>query len=334
MSDRAISSASVGSVDSGGPEGPPFCGGRVTMVSCPSPRIGFALRRVHTAGMDDAIDITLYTDPACPWGYSALPALRGLEWRYGDQLRWRLVLIGLTESASQYEARGYSPLSSAQGLVGFRRYGMPLAPQVRARLIATSPACRAIVAARLDAPGREWEVLRRLQLAQFTSAMLLDDLDDLRVHVGTLVDRIGDEDVLAAYESDRREARTAAGGPGELQGKTADTDGAVRYTAPSLVVRRGEATLEAAGFQPLEAYDVLVANLHPGLDRRRPPESVAEVLAAFPGGLTTQEVAATMVHGNDAPDRRRAEQQLLELCATGAARREPLGDDAAWHHVA
>ena len=38
------------------------------------------------------IRATLFTDPACPWGYSALPALRVLEWRYGRQLDWRVGL--------------------------------------------------------------------------------------------------------------------------------------------------------------------------------------------------------------------------------------------------
>ena len=31
------------------------------------------------------ISATLYNDPACPWAYSEQPALRVLEWRYGDQ---------------------------------------------------------------------------------------------------------------------------------------------------------------------------------------------------------------------------------------------------------
>ena len=48
------------------------------------------------------ISATLYSDPACPWAYSESPALRVIEWRYGDQLDWRLVLVGLTEDASQY----------------------------------------------------------------------------------------------------------------------------------------------------------------------------------------------------------------------------------------
>ena len=30
---------------------------------------------------------TLYSDPACPWAYSAIPALRVLEWRYDPAIR-------------------------------------------------------------------------------------------------------------------------------------------------------------------------------------------------------------------------------------------------------
>src|ERR1022692_2523287 len=95
---------------------------------------------------------TLYTDPACPWAYSANPALRVLEWRYGSQLDWRLAVIGLTADASPDEARGDTPLRGALGQLNFRRYGMPFAPAPKARVSATARACRAIVAARLLEP--------------------------------------------------------------------------------------------------------------------------------------------------------------------------------------
>jgi hypothetical protein len=88
--------------------------------------------------------------------------------------------------------------------------------------------------------------------------------------------------------------------------------------------------LVAGGFQPVEAYDVLVANLDPTLERRPPPETPEPLLEYFEDGLTTQEVAALMTHGNDAPDRASAEAALLELLAAGRAVREPLGDDALW----
>jgi 2-hydroxychromene-2-carboxylate isomerase len=285
-----------------------------------------------------AIKATLYSDPACPWAYSAVPALRVLDWRYGNQLDWRLVLIGLTEDASQYVARGYTPLRGALGQLRFRRYGMPFAPQPKERISATARACRAVVAARLERPGDEWRVFRALQLANFTTPLLLDDDEQLGavlhtlhgVDADTVIARLDDPEVTDAYERDRAEARTAAGSPAELQGKTADTDGTVRFTAPSVVFELGEQRVVAGGFQPVEAYDVLVANLDPTLERRDAPGDPLPLLEHFAEGLTTQEVAALMARGNDAPDPAAAEEALLELVSTGGAARDPLGDDALW----
>ena len=285
------------------------------------------------------VSAVLYTDPACPWAYSAIPALRALEWRYGDQLEWRLVVIGLTEHRRQYEARGYTPLRAARSQTEFRdRFGMPFAATPKARMAGTSRACRAIVAARLDRPGSEWAALRALQLANFTTTMLLDDDDDLAAALdavpgldgAALAGRIDDADVVAAYERDREEARSAAGSAAELQGKTATTDGPVRFTAPSVVLALNGSRLVAGGWQPLSAYDVLVANLDPGLRREPPPDDPEPLLERFPGGLTTQEVAVMLARGNDDPDRAGAEAALLALVAAGRARKLPLGGDALW----
>jgi 2-hydroxychromene-2-carboxylate isomerase len=289
------------------------------------------------------ISATLYTDPGCPWAYSGIPALRVLEWRYGDQLAWRLVMVGLTEKASQYEARGYTPLGSALGQLRFRdRYGMPFSPAPKARVSATSRACRVIVAARLEQPGTEWRVLRALQLANFTTPLVLEDDRQLAAALGGLdgvdgeglVARIDDPKVVAAYERDRAETRTAEGSAAELQGKTATTDGPVRFTAPSVVFERDGLRLVAGGFQPVQAYDVLVANLDPTLHREAPPETPEPLLGRFPEGLTTPEVAALLASANDAPDRTGAEAALLQLVAAGKARREPLGDGALWRPAA
>jgi predicted DsbA family dithiol-disulfide isomerase len=284
------------------------------------------------------IDATLYSDPGCPWAYSANPSLRVLEWRYRDQLRWRLALIGLTEDASQYEARGYTPLRAARGQLRYRRYGMPLAPNPKARISATARACRAVVAARILDPGSEWRVFRSLQLANFTTSLLLDDDAQLADALGAvpgiraqeIIARLDSDDVSEAYERDRAEARTAAGSASELQGKTAASDGPVRYTAPSVIFERDGRALQAGGFQPVEAYDVLVANLDPTLSRDPVPPSPAPLLQHFTDGLTTQEVAALLTEGNDPPDRSAAETALLELVASGDAVRRPLGDDALW----
>ena len=117
---------------------------------------------------------------------------------------------------------------------------------------------------------------------------MLDDPDDLAealervdgLDIPAVLAALDSPEVEGAYQADRAEARTAEGSPTEAQGKAAQSDGPVRYTAPSLIFARDERRLEAGGFQPVEAYDVLIANLDPTLERTPPPEDPLDALAA------------------------------------------------------
>jgi 2-hydroxychromene-2-carboxylate isomerase len=285
------------------------------------------------------VDVTYFSDPACPWAYSVNPALHVLRWRYGDQLRWRLVTIGLTETREQYEERGYTPERQALNQRRFRRLGMPFLAQPKSHVPGTGRACRAIVATRLRAPEREWAVFRALQFGWFTTTYMLDEDDDLLALLST-VDGIdaaavvaaidGDDEVRAAYEADKAEARSAAGSPTEAQGKARVTDGPVRYTAPSLLFSANGTRLEAGGFQTIEAYDVVIANLDPTLARAEHAPDAAAVLDRFPDGVTTAEAAAVLAPPLTDPDRDAAEDALIALVAEGRAEKLPLGDDALW----
>ena len=286
-----------------------------------------------------AIHVTHFTDPGCPFAYSAAPALTALRWRYGDQLAWRHVMIGLTEDAEQYAERGYTTLRTARGQRRFRRFGMPFGRRPKQQLSATAPACRAVIAVRLAHPELEWAAFRSLQFTQFTTELPIESDAALRdalarlpgVDVDALLAAIDSEPVLAAYEADRAEARTAAGSPTEFQGKAANTDGAVRYTAPSLLFEhRDGRRLEAGGFQSLDAYDVCIANLDTSLERRGAPDDVGELLEAFPEGVTAAEVALCLAPMPDFADHGAAEDALLELADAGRAVAVPLGDDALW----
>jgi 2-hydroxychromene-2-carboxylate isomerase len=286
------------------------------------------------------ISVTHFTDPGCPFAYSASPALAVLRWRYGDQLDWRLVTIGLAEDPQRYIDAGYTPTRSTIGQQSyFKRFGMPLLMQPRARVSATSRACRAIVATRRLFPGREDEVLRALQLGWFTTTLQLDEDSDIEqalarvsgLDIGAVVEAIDDAETLAAYEDDKQQTRSAEGGPTHFQGKARQTDGPVRYSAPSLVFHsEAGVRLEAGGFQTIEAYDVLIANLDPTLEREEPPTEAIDALRRFPDGLVTAEVAAILAQNNQPPDRDSAERALIELAGAGAAKREALADDALW----
>jgi len=283
------------------------------------------------------IQVTLYNDPACPWGYSAHPQHRFLGWRYGSQLSWRLVMISLREQPRA----NFNAVRAAEGQKVFRdRYGMPFALQPKARAAATHRGCRAVVAAGLAEPGSEWAVMRGLQLAQFNTPLLLDDDEMIRealrgipgIDADAIVDRLDDADVEAEYQAQRAEARTAAGTPIETQGKHAiSDDGFVRFTAPSVVFESGGRRLDAGGWQTALSYDVLLANLDPAIEVTPPPDSPEPLLERFAGGLTTAEVAALLAEGPDyVPDFAAAELALNELVDTGRAQRVPVGQDAVW----
>jgi predicted DsbA family dithiol-disulfide isomerase len=283
------------------------------------------------------ITAKLFNDPSCPWGYSASPALRTIEWRYRDQIDWQLVTIGLSDPETAPPK--LDPVAMSRFFVGIRdEYGMPFAIEPKVRPATSSRACQAIVAARMLQPGFEWRVLRTLQLLQFNTPLLLDDIDNLRAALSSVAD-LDFEAVMAAieldavqneYRRDWTESRSAAGGAAALQGKTADSPDGVRFTAPSIIFTRGGHRFEAGGFQPVEVYDAIIANLGPDLKRHEAPEEPLEALALYPGGLSTQEVAAIMTDGNDSPDRAGAEKELLKLTGNGRVRRIAMGDDAIW----
>ncbi len=289
------------------------------------------------------IEATLYTDAGCPWAYSANPALRVLEWRFRDQLSWRLVMIGLREEASDAAVRTYDPERAlARWKVFESRYGMPFAVEPKSRAAGTGRGCRAVVAARQVEPGSEWRVFRALQIANFTGSVYLDDAESLRealrriegVHADRIADAIDDPEIVAEYERQRAEARSAAGTPSEAQDKTMASDGAVRYTAPSVLFRRGDEVAHAGGWQPLLSYDTVLANFAPELERVPAPESPEPLLEFFPDGLTTAEVALLLAEGSDPiPDREAAEASLGEVVAAGRATRRAVGSDALWRRV-
>ena len=290
--------------------------------------------------MSVVIRVTHFSDPGCPWAYTAGPAFAVLHWRYGSQLEWRHVMIGLGETREHYLRRGTTGESQARNYRSFRRRGMPFATEPRERPHATWPMCRVVVAARRLAPEREWAVFRALQLAQFTSTLALDEPAGIEaalewvpgIDAAALVAASTEPETEELFGADRALARSAVGGATEFQGRSATTpEGEVRFTAPSLLFTAADGrSLEVGGFQPLEAYDVAIANLDRSLERRAPAGDVAEVLAEFPDGLTTSEVAAVMARHLREPDREAAEDGLIAAVASGGAARRAFGNDALW----
>lgn len=288
---------------------------------------------------DGQVQVTYYTDPGCPIAYSASPVLRVLEWRYGDQLSWQLCAVVIAEQPDHYLQWAPDPSALARVEVDIlRAYGMPALLHPAPRFIPTTGVCRALVAARSISRSLAWPTLRALQFAWFTSPLLLDDNDAIstaiRDFLGSsaeaVIDRLENEQTLRALEADMRAARSAEGTAAAVQRKTAPDHAGERFTTPTLAFKVGSTAVVAGGLQPVEAYDVLLANIAPWLKRRRPPKDLLELFGAFEGHrLTTQEVAA-ITADDGRSDRRGAELALTESFARGLIDRRPLGNDALW----
>jgi predicted DsbA family dithiol-disulfide isomerase len=244
--------------------------------------------------------ITEYTDPGCPWAYSAEPFRRRLSWLYGDRLEWKLRLVGLSESPADYVEKGFTPEKQSRAFAAIARdHGMPIDTSIRPRMAATIPACRAVVAARLHAPEAERPLLRRLRIRHF-SGQLLDEpgtihdaARDAGLDPADLDDWTGDPEVEAALREDIAASRHPSSAARVLDAKLANWSGGRRYTCPSYEIARTSDGVRIAvpGFQPFAVYDVVTANLVPGVDRRDPPGSVEEVLRWTGTPLASKEVA-------------------------------------------
>ncbi len=314
-----------------------MAGAAPTTLATGLPAIPAPWRVPAPTGSSLRVSVTHVTDFACPWAYSFEPAMRALESRYGDQLELRTVVIGLSNDPEALVARGFSPERMALVALHFGRLGMPFTPHVRERVTVSEPACRLIKAAGLQGPDFEEALARALRFAQFNSPLLLDEAADLEtvcesiegLDVARAMADLESPAVEQAYRADYEQARNPSALAVTLR-RTANSDGRDRYTAPSLILTAADGrTAIVPGFQPFEAIEVALMNLEPGLTRLAVPE-LEDLLAHYPGGLTSQEVARVLADTTDVPDRPAAEAALTHLLASGSARRTPVGDDALW----
>jgi predicted DsbA family dithiol-disulfide isomerase len=279
-----------------------------------------------------SISIGHFTDPACPFAFSAEPARRRLDWLYGDEIEWRLYMVVLSQSPDEYREKGFTPEIQERALGSIqRRWHMPIDSSRRPRMVATVEACRAVVAARIHGPaGSEDAILRRLRVRGMAGDLIDEprtialaageagiEPDDLREW---MADPIVDEELRFDMAAARLPSRAALA----LGHKLAPTPAGHRYTCPSYEIEGPDGTrFDVPGIQPVDVYEAAIANLAPRLERREAPESVEEVLDWAGEPLATAEVAA--VCGADIEDVR----PDLELVARPTA----VGAEAYWSPI-
>ena len=274
------------------------------------------------------ISVTLYNDPACPWAYSERPALRVLEWRYGAPAS---VAAGADRSD-----RERCPVRGARIHAGARRAQPaalpPLRDAVRARAEAPVERDRArLPGRRRRAADRAGQRVRRVPRAP---AGELHDADACSTTTRQLrrgargacpaSTPSGSSAMLDCAGGDRGlRARPRRGAHrGRLAGRAAGQDREHRRSRALHRARRSCSSPTASGSSPAAFSPsrpttcwsrTSIRRSSAGRRRRRP----APLLEHFREGLTTQEVAALLARGNDAPDQVAAEAALIELVADG-----------------
>ena len=263
-----------------------------------------------------AVHIELFTDPACPVAFSAEPVRQRLRWHYGDGLSWTVRMIILTRERGHAEAL-------AEGAPNLQRmFGMPINPAPYPRPASSEPACRVVVAARLHAPERAPSLLRRLRALTMKGGLLDDPglIDTAAREAGldpaTVAEWAASAEAGAALEADAAAARTPSAAARALDHKLGGPRHERRYTAPSYLIDG----VAVPGLNPVETYEVVVANAAPDLPRRPTPSSAQEVLEWAPEPLATAEIARIMQ--TSIADARAALQEV--------GRFEPAGADGYW----
>ena len=195
-------------------------------------------------------------------------------------------------------------------------------------MAATLPACTAVVATRLHRRSPRRRSCGACACAtsparcSTSPATIAGAATDVGLDPAELDRWMAEDAVRAAVEADAAAAREPMPAARMLDDKLANWSGGRRYTCPSYEITRGRdgVTIAIPGFQPFAAYDVVMANLLPDVERREAPGTVREVLEWAGEPLATQEVAAVCDISRD-----EAREQLEQVAVPQA-----LGTDAVW----
>jgi len=276
---------------------------------------------------DAPLRITEFTDPGCPWAWNAEPVRARIGWLYGDCVEWRVRLVGLSgepKTGDDWDGAGFARRLRKMT----REHGMPIDSRPREHGAATLPACRAIVAAKVHRPEATRRILRQLRVRNWRGE-LLDAPEtiegaaaDAGISAAELREWLADPVVEEKLRSDMAAAREPLPAARALDHKLANWSGGLRYTCPSYEIARVGDGVKIAipGFQPMAAYDVVLANLAPVLERREAAASVTDVLEWSGIPMATVEVAAVMETEPDV-----AREELARV-----ARFDPVGADGFW----
>lgn len=206
--------------------------------------------------MDCTLRITTFTDPNCPWAFSAEQFRLALQWAYGEQLSWRRAYVVIAERAGQSEAAGFTPEVEAEEDAAIAvAWGMPLWTRPRPRITTSLRPVRHLVAARRLGAGAEERLLRQLFLSSRGAGRPIDEtgeLDAAAAAAGLDAERVRamaetpavDAELAAEMGVARRPSPAAL----QLSHKLGGPAQARRYSSPTWVFESGTAQMVAPAF--------------------------------------------------------------------------------------
>jgi putative protein-disulfide isomerase len=264
-----------------------------------------------------------YTDPACPWSWSAEPAVRKLVVEFGDNVSWTYVMGGL--------ARDYTNTPDARAarlaywLDVADSGGMPIDPRLwrEGPIGSTYPACMAVKAAAEQGEEAATRYLRAVREGLMCFRRKLDTTEALveeARRAGLDVERfrldLASNAIVEAFGNDLEETRTP---PPDAVVTTAGSP-RPRISFPSVVFDGGPGAYELRSYDELRAAAV-AAGAEPVAD---PPPGVLDALRRF-GRMATAEVAAVCALPGP-----RAPAELWRLASEWQVRPVPVITGELW----
>src|SRR4051794_324817 len=224
------------------------------------------------------VEARYYTDPACPWSWSAEPAVRKLMVEFGDNLSWTYVLGGLVRDYTNTpDARGKR---AAEWLDVADRGEMPIDPRLwqESAIGSSYPACMAVKAAAEQGADAAARYLRAVREGLMCFRRKLDAVEALveearrvRLDVERFRIDLGSHAIVEAFGADLEETR-------------ADE----RISFPTVVFGDGHGAYGFSSHDELRAA-ALAAGAEPLTDAAAP--AVLDALRRF-GTMATAEGAA------------------------------------------
>jgi putative protein-disulfide isomerase len=264
------------------------------------------------------IQVSYYTDPACPWSWALEPALRRLIYTFDESLRFNFIMCGMARDFAEPQTLVAEALAAAAST------GMPVDPRLWLEGAPRSsfPACIAVKAAAEQ--GDPAAYLRRLREGLQCRRRKLDTtaalVEEARAVLGLDLERfgvdLGSHAILEAFAADLE--RAGAVSPEDY------APGSERVKLPSLEFCAADGTVHGVyGFVSYEA--LRAAALAAGAEASSAPApSTEDALRRF-GSMSTAEVSAVCeLPGPRAP------AELWHLATEWRVRPERLGSGELW----